>query len=74
MAGDGHLTTETACKWCGRPVDARHGAGVCLKALDRDLEASVKASRRRDGTIEAHIHALDEYMKTRGRVTSRSKR
>ena len=74
MAGNGHLTTETACKWCGQPVDATHGAGVCLKALDRDLEASVKASRRRNGTIKAHIDALDEYMKTRGRVTSRSRR
>jgi hypothetical protein len=73
MAGNGHMTNRIACKWCGQTVDATHGADVCLKTLDRDLEASVKASERRAGTIKAHIHALDEYMKTRGRVTSRSK-
>ena len=71
MAGNGHVTTGIACKWCGRPVDATHRAGVCLKALDRELEASLKASERRDGTIKAYIHALDEYMKARRRVTSR---
>ena len=74
MAGNGHVTSGIACKWCGRLVDATHGADVCLKTLDRDLEASLKANERRAGTIRAHIDALDEYMKSRGRLASRPKR
>jgi hypothetical protein len=74
MAGDGHPTTGNACKWCGRPVDAAHGAGICLKTLDRALEASVTARERRNRTIKAHIDALDEYMRSRATVSSRSRR
>ena len=74
MAGDGYLMAGTACKWCGRPVDAGHGAGVCLRVVDRELEASVTARKRRDGTIKAHIDALDEYMRKRAPGRSRSRR
>ena len=54
--------TPRGCRWCGRPLDGTHAAGDCLQSLDRALDDSLKASRKRERNIKARIRALDGFM------------